>query len=110
MYQQFIFIGMFLVGIACLPLITKWLVLRNILKARAISGASKLVSVVAVGPNQRVVTVEVGPEHNRAWLVLGVSPQQITYLHSFSAVFDRTHSQTESTQVVITPGDTGCSV
>ena len=93
-----------------MPLITKWLVLRNILNARPISGASKLVSVVAVGPNQRVVTVEVGPDHNRAWLVLGVTPQQITCLHSFSTVFDRNQSQPESTQVAITPGDAGFSV
>jgi len=36
---------------------------------------------VAVGPQQRVVTVEVGPEGARTWLVLGVTAQQVSCLH-----------------------------
>lgn len=46
------------------------------------SGQSRVVSTVAVGPNQRVVTVEVGPESARVWLVLGVTPQSIQCLHT----------------------------
>lgn len=45
----------------------------------------KLVSAVAVGSQQRVVTVEVGPAQARTWLVLGVTPQQVTCLHTMPA-------------------------
>ena len=47
----------------------------------AAGAASRVVSAVAVGPQQRVVTVEVGPEHARTWLVLGVTAQQVSCLH-----------------------------
>ena len=43
--------------------------------------ASRVLSQVAVGPHQRVVTVEVGPEHCRTLLVLGVTAQQVNCLH-----------------------------
>ena len=39
---------------------------------------------VAVGPQQRVVTVEVGPPDARIWLVLGVTAQSICTLHTMS--------------------------
>src|SRR6218665_2886422 len=46
------------------------------------SGAdARVLSAVAVGPQQRVVTVEVGPEHARIWLVLGVTARQGSCLH-----------------------------
>ena len=53
--------------------------------ARGASGgalASKIISAVAVGPTQRVVTIEVGPVGARTWLTLGVTAQTITCLHS----------------------------
>lgn len=43
---------------------------------------SKLLSTVAIGPQQRVVTVEVGPPEARTQLVLGVTAQSITCLHT----------------------------
>ena len=46
--------------------------------------ASKVLSAIAVGPHQRVVTVEVGPEHSRTVLVLGVTAQQVSCLHVLS--------------------------
>ena len=48
--------------------------------------SSKVISAVAVGPHQRVVTVEVGPEDARVWLTLGVTAQNITCLHTAAAV------------------------
>jgi flagellar protein FliO/FliZ len=42
-------------------------------------------AVRALKPQQRVVTVEVGPESARTWLVLGVTTQTITNLHSAPA-------------------------
>src|SRR6218665_2376649 len=47
----------------------------------ASGAAARVLSAVAVGPQQRVVTVEVGPEHARTWLVLGVTARQVSCLH-----------------------------
>lgn len=47
--------------------------------------APRVISALGVGPQQRVVTVEVGPESARTWLVLGVTGQNITTLHSTPA-------------------------
>jgi len=38
------------------------------------------VATLALAPNQRVVTVEVGSGDARRWLVLGVTPQNVTLL------------------------------
>ena len=81
MYTQVIYIAIFLAVVACLPLLTKWLVRRKVIGTKSSQGASKLVSVLAVGPSQRVVTVEVGTDQERTLLVLGVTSQQITFLH-----------------------------
>ncbi len=40
-----------------------------------------IIETTALGPQQRVVTIEAGPAHARVWLVLGVSAGQITTLH-----------------------------
>ena len=84
MSQQAIYIAVFLVAIACLPWLTKWLVGRNLLGKGATGAGAKIVSVVALGPTQRVVTLEAGPEHDRLCLVLGVTSQHITCLHRSS--------------------------
>ena len=84
MSQQAIYIAVFLVAIACLPWLTKWLVGRNALGKGATGAATKIVSVVAVGPSQRVVTIEAGPEHDRLYFILGVTSQHITCLHRCS--------------------------
>ena len=42
----------------------------------------QLVSALALGPQQRVMTVEVGPAEARVQLVLGVTAQHITCLYS----------------------------
>ena len=81
MSLQAIYIAVFLVAIACLPWLTKWLVGRNSLGKGAACASAKILSVVAVGPTQRVVTLEAGPEHDRLCLVLGVTSQHITCLH-----------------------------
>jgi flagellar biogenesis protein FliO len=43
-----------------------------------------VVSVLAVGPQQKVVTVEVVLGTHRKWLVLGVTPQSVTTLDHLS--------------------------
>jgi flagellar protein FliO/FliZ len=44
----------------------------------------KTVGQTSVGPGQRVVTVEINAGGERTWLVLGVTPQQITPLHTMA--------------------------
>ena len=80
MNQTFLSVGLFVLLLAAVPLGIKWF------QRRATGSASKagnlcVVSVVAVGPHQRVVTVEAGPEGARVWLTLGVTAQAITPLH-----------------------------
>lgn len=68
--------------LALIPLGVKWLQRRMVGGAMAGSSmVSKVVSAVAVGPHQNVVTVEVGPPGDRIRLVLGVTAQSITCLH-----------------------------
>lgn len=81
MSQQAVYIAVFLVAIACLPLLTKWLMGRYAFGKGIAGSEAKVVSIVAVGPSQRVVTLEAGPEHDRLCLVLGVTSQSITCLH-----------------------------
>ena len=85
MTQALVAVVLFMAAMAALP----WLVRR--FQQRQAGGAagggmvSKVVSAVAVGPHQRVVTVEVGPENARTLLVLGVTAQNIQCLHVLSA-------------------------
>jgi flagellar protein FliO/FliZ len=81
MTQTFFSVIAFLALLAMLPLAIRWIQQRTPRGALA-SSASSIVSAIAVGPHQRVVTVEVGPEGARTWLVLGVTGQSITCLHS----------------------------
>ena len=62
------------------------------LQARRVGGlaggpdaGSRLLSTLAVGPQQKVVTVEVGPPGARTCLVLGVTGQSISCLHVLPA-------------------------
>lgn len=73
---------LFLVVLACVPLALKWLRKQSIVGTNDAGGQSKIISAVAVGPHQRVITVEVGPEAARVRLTLGVTPQAISLLHS----------------------------
>jgi flagellar protein FliO/FliZ len=65
-----------------------WLVKRSGLAAgvaRRAHAGPRLTGSLALGPQQRVVTVEVGEGPERRWLVLGVTPQQITTLHTLTS-------------------------
>jgi len=80
-------ISLFLVvlALAMMPMGLKWLQRRLGGNMAGLPSVSKVVSVIAVGPQQRVVTVEAGPEHDRVWLVLGVTAQTVNCLHTSSA-------------------------
>lgn len=77
----------FVVILAAIPLLL-WLLKRTPYGAAMSGGANAPVRPVAslpIGPNQRLVTVEVGQGEERRWLVLGVTPQAITPLHTLAA-------------------------
>jgi len=84
MTQSLITVVLFVLAILSIPfLLRRWQEKRGGVLAGAVAGpGAKLVSAVAVGPQQRVVTVEVGPEGARTQLVLGVTAQSITCLHT----------------------------
>ncbi len=88
MTQTLLSVAVFVVLLAMLPWGVKWLQQRVGTARLAQSSSSRVVSAVAVGPHQRVVTVEVGPESARMWLVLGVTAQSVTCLHSSPAERD----------------------
>jgi flagellar protein FliO/FliZ len=75
----------FVVVVAAIPAVL-WLLRRGPLAAIGAAGAgaagARTVGVLALSPSQRVVTVEVGQGEDRRWLVLGVTPQGITTLHT----------------------------
>lgn len=86
MTQTLISVGLFVVLLALVPIALKWVQRRSGGGGGGgIASASRVISAVAVGPHQRVVTVEVGPEGSRTWLTLGVTAQAITCLHSAAA-------------------------
>ena len=84
MTQSLITVVIFVLLLAMLPLALKWLAKRRQGGAGADLSSSRLISVLAVGPQQRVVTVEVGPPQARTWLELGVTQQSITTLHTLT--------------------------
>lgn len=88
MTQSLISVGVFLAFLASLPWVIQWLKRRSGVGIKDVGGQSRIVSAVAVGPHQRVVTVEVGPENARVMLVLGVTAQTITCLHSAPVAFE----------------------
>ena len=85
MAQTMAWIAVFLLVLISLPFGIKWVQRRGLVGAAGASAASRVVSAIAVGPHQRVVTVEVGPEGARTWLVLGVTAQNISCLHTVPA-------------------------
>jgi flagellar protein FliO/FliZ len=83
--QGWLSIALLLVLLAMLPVGLKWLQRRMAGESMTQSATSKIVSAIAVGPHQRVVTVETGPQEARVWLTLGVTAQQISCLHTTAA-------------------------
>jgi len=59
-----------------------WLLKRTPLGAGAGTGPLRSVAVLPLSASQRVAIVEVGAGVGRRWLVLGVSAQSITALHT----------------------------
>ena len=81
MTQTLLVVVLFVAAMAALPWLVRRVQQRHAAGTAGAATASRVLSAVAVGPQQRVVTVEVGPEHARTWLVLGVTAQQVSCLH-----------------------------
>ena len=67
--------------LVCLPMLLKWVKQRVPGRFSDGSGQTRFISALGVGPHQRVVTVDVGPDGKRVWLTLGVTGQSISCLH-----------------------------
>ena len=73
----------FIAIIAMIP-VALWLLKRTPLGGAGAHGVMRTVAVLPLSPSQRLLTVEVGTGEDRRWLVLGVTAQQITTLHTMA--------------------------
>ena len=72
----------FIAILALIP-ISLWLLKRSPAGAGASHGAGlRNVASLALSPTQRIVTLEVGHGDDRRWLVLGVTPTNVSTLYS----------------------------
>ena len=71
----------FIAIIAMIPL-ALWLLKRTPMGGGAGNGMLRSVAALPLSTSQRIVTVEVGQGDARRWLVLGVTAQSITTLHT----------------------------
>ena len=71
--------------VAAIPLVL-WFLKRTPLggAASGAAGTPRSVAVLPLSAQQRLVTVEVGQGADRQWLVLGVTPQGISTLHTMA--------------------------
>ena len=77
----------FIAIIAAIPL-ALWLLKRTPMGSTAGHGVTRVIAALPLSTSQRVVTVEVGQGEARRWLVLGVTPNSITMLHSMEPQAD----------------------
>jgi len=77
----------FIAIIAMIPL-ALWLLKRTPMGGAGSHGLMRSIAVLPISTSQRIVTVEVGTGEGRRWLVLGVTPQSISTLHSMEPQAD----------------------
>ena len=77
----------FIAIVALIPL-ALWLLKRTPLGGASSGGVMRSVAVLPLSTSQRIVTVEVGQGEARRWLVLGITPNSITTLHTMEAQAD----------------------
>ena len=71
----------FIAIIAMIP-VALWLLKRTPIGGGASHGVMRTVAMLPISTNQRLLTVEVGSGDDKKWLVLGVTAQSITTLHT----------------------------
>lgn len=77
----------FIAIIAMIP-VALWLLKRTPMGGAASGHLLRSVAALPLSANQRIVTVEVGHGDGRRWLVLGVTAQSITTLHTMEPQAD----------------------
>lgn len=85
MVQTLLVVVLFVVAMALLPWLLRRLKQRQSVLGGASAAPARVLTAVSLGPQQRLVTVEVGSGDARTCLVLGVTAQQITCLHVLPA-------------------------
>ena len=74
----------FIAIIAMIP-IALWLLKRSPVGGGTTGNkVMRSIAVLPISQSQRIVTVEVGSDEERRWLVLGVTPHNISTLHSMA--------------------------
>jgi flagellar protein FliO/FliZ len=73
----------FIAIIAMIPC-ALWLLKRTPMGGATGHGVMRSVAALPLSASQRIVTVEVGQGDERRWLVLGVTAQSITTLHTMA--------------------------
>ncbi|MEK8034643.1 flagellar biosynthetic protein FliO [Ideonella sp. DXS29W] len=74
----------FIAVVALIP-VALWLLRRSGYAGAGQDGLMRTVSSLSLSPSQRVVVVEVGQGATARWLVLGVTPENITHLTQLEA-------------------------
>ena len=77
----------FVAIVAMIP-VALWLLKRTPIGGGAGNGQLRSIAALPLSTSQRIVTVEVGQGEARRWLVLGVTPQSITTLHTMEPQAD----------------------
>jgi flagellar protein FliO/FliZ len=77
----------FVAILAAIP-VALWLLKRSPIGGTAAGGVMRSVAALPLSASQRIVTIEVGQGESRRWLVLGVTPQSITTLHTMEPAAD----------------------
>lgn len=106
MWPTLVLVALFVAAMAALPWLVRKLQQKNAwpkawggLGARgrgAVPLASQVVSSLAIGPQQRVVTVQVGEGEEAVRLVLGVTAQNIQCLHVLAGLKEYAQSAIKS--------------
>lgn len=86
----------FIAIIALIP-VALWLLKRTPMGGAGSGGGLRSVAALPLSANQRIVTVEVGQGEARRWLVLGVTAQSITTLHTMEPQAESTATPTAAT-------------
>jgi len=73
----------FLAILALIP-IALWLLKRTPMGGAAGAGVLRSIAALPLSTSQRIVAIEVGRGEERRWLVLGVTAQSITTLHTLA--------------------------
>ncbi len=95
-------IAALLAVIVLIPIVL-WLLKRTPMGGGTARGPMRMVGTLALGPSQRLVTVEVGSGDERRWLVLAMGPQGVTTLHTMAPTHEDAASSQNTPASMTTP-------